>query len=77
MARKTPNPRPTPMSQHMAGFTVTHSQVERAFTEWDRRYREEPDTFDNEVEHLLRNTPETYGARAAVYFTKVLADLFK
>lgn len=38
------------------------------FTEWDRRYREEPETFMNEVEHLLRETPESYGQAAAAYF---------
>ena len=54
---------------------VEHDVVVRAFTEWDRRYRTDPELFDNEVEHLLRNTPDTYGARAAVYFEKVLKDV--
>ena len=52
-----------------------HDEIVRAFTEWDRRYRNDPEEFDNEVEHLLRNTPNTYGARAAVYFTKGLEDV--
>ena len=54
---------------------VEHEEIVRAFTEWDRRYRNEPELFMNEVQHLLQNTPDTYGAKAAVYFTKVLEDV--
>ena len=54
---------------------VEHDEIVRAFTEWDRRYRNEPELFMNEVQHLLQNTPDTYGTIAAVYFTKVLEDV--
>jgi len=54
---------------------ATHKEIVQAFTEWDRRYRNDPEQFQSEVEHLLRNTPDTYGAIAAVYFEKVLEDV--
>lgn len=54
---------------------ASHEQVVAAFTEWDRRYRENPEQFENSVQHLLRSTPNTYGARAAVYFTEVMKDV--
>lgn len=54
---------------------ASHEQVVAAFTEWDRRYRENPEEFENSVQHLLRSTPNTYGERAAVYFTEVMKDV--
>lgn len=47
----------------------------RAFTEWDRRYREEPERFMSEAVHLLRETPETYGDACAPYFLEILREL--
>lgn len=46
-----------------------------AFTEWDRRWREEPERFISEAVHLLKETPETYGAAAAPYFIAILGEL--
>ena len=43
-----------------------------AFTRWDREYRENPEHFMSEVEHLLGNTPESYGEACAVYFRSIL-----
>jgi len=43
-----------------------------AFAEWDRRYRANPAAFMTDVERLLGNVPETYGAFAAAYFTALL-----
>lgn len=54
---------------------MTHDQAAAIFTEWDRRYRENPDEFWSSVEHLLQNTPETYGDQAAAYFLILLAEL--
>lgn len=54
------------------------SDLERfqaAFTEWDRRYREEPERFQSEAEHLLKETPETYGEAAAPYFIQILEEI--
>jgi hypothetical protein len=47
-------------------------QFERAFTEWDRRYREEPERFEAEAVRLLKGTPETYGQAAAPYFAAII-----
>jgi hypothetical protein len=44
-----------------------------ALTEWDRRYREEPDRFASEL-LLHSGTPETYGDRAAPYLVSILAE---
>jgi hypothetical protein len=40
---------------------VTKADLETAFTEWDRRYWEDPHQFMSNVEHLLGTTAETYG----------------
>ncbi len=53
----------------------TEKDLAAAFTEWDRRYREEPERFQSEAEHLLKETPETYGAACAPYFLMILAEL--
>lgn len=46
----------------------------RAFTEWERRYREEPERFMSEAARVLRETPETYGEACAPYFLSILAE---
>jgi hypothetical protein len=46
----------------------------RAFTEWDRRYREEPERFTAEAVRLLTGTPETYGDAVAPYFVAILDE---
>lgn len=53
--------------------TVTEATLAAAFTEWDRRYREEPERFHSEATHLLRYTPETYGEACAPYLLALLA----
>lgn len=52
--------------------TATVDQLAAAFTEWDRRYREEPERFMSEAEHLLKETPETYGEACAPYLVALL-----
>lgn len=54
---------------------ATPQQINAAFTEWDRRYREEPERFTSEATHLLKETPETYGAAAGPYFLKILEEI--
>lgn len=49
--------------------------VAAAFTEWDRRYRENPEQFFSEAEHLLKHTPQSYGELCAPYFLKIIAEL--
>lgn len=51
------------------------SRFAKAFTEWDRRYREEPERFMSEAAHLLKQTPETYGDAAAPYFYSILESI--
>lgn len=45
-----------------------------AFTEWDRRFREEPERFMSEAQSLLRHTPESYGEACSPYFVKILRE---
>jgi len=54
---------------------ATLVDVQAAFTEWDRRYREDPDKFVSEATRLLKGTPDTYGAACAPYFQKILAEI--
>lgn len=58
----------------MAAVEVTEETLAAAFTEWDRRYREEPERFMSEATHLLKQTPETYGEAAAPYLLMILAE---
>ena len=53
---------------------VTTEQLSAAFTEWDRRYREEPERFESEAVHLLKSDPETYGEACGPYFEQILAE---
>lgn len=56
---------------------VSVSQIDcaKAFTEWERRYREEPERFQSEATKLLRETPETYGDACAPYFFAIVAEI--
>ena len=53
-------------------ITVTESQMAKAFTEWDRRYREDPEQFMSEACRLLKSDPATYGDACAPYFLSIL-----
>ena len=63
------------MGKKQVETTATLSQICEAFTEWDRRYREDPEKFMSEAEHLLKQTPKTYGDAAGPYFVKILNEL--
>jgi hypothetical protein len=54
---------------------ATIADFAAAFTEWERRYREEPERFQSEAVKLLRETPETYGQACAPYFAQILAEV--
>jgi hypothetical protein len=54
--------------------TVTEQQLADAFTEWDRRYREEPSRFFSEAEHLLKQTAASYGEACAPYLLAILTE---
>lgn len=72
---------PAPMEDEMASnpaiavLAVTQDELAAAFTEWDRRYREEPDRFMSEAHRLLKETPETYGQACAPYLIQILGEL--
>jgi hypothetical protein len=54
---------------------ATEKQIAAAFTEWERRYREDPESFQSEAEKLLKETPQSYGAACSPYFLKILAEI--
>lgn len=54
---------------------VSMLELQKVFTEWDRRYREEPERFQSEAVHLLKGTPETYGEACAPYFMKLIDEV--
>ncbi len=53
---------------------TTQDLLADAFTEWDKRYREEPERFTSEAVHLLKETPHTYGQACAPYLIKILNE---
>lgn len=67
-----PTPPPAPTE---AIHSFTKSTLAAAFTEWERRYREEPDRFMSESQKLLEETPETYGEACAPYLLKIITEL--
>ena len=73
--KKERNPQPPAASGQAESIEASMSVVKKAFTEWDRRYREEPDRFMSEAEHLLKETPETYGDACAPYFAQIISDI--
>lgn len=52
--------------------TFNEAALAAAFTEWDRRYREEPERFECEARRLLHGTPESYGEACAPYLLALL-----
>jgi hypothetical protein len=58
----------------METITCTPDDLAAAFTEWERRYREEPERFTAEARRLLHETPETYGEACAPYFSQLLQE---
>ncbi len=63
------------MSEQKKLVCLTEERLAAAFTEWDRRYRENPEQFMSEAAHLLQETPATYGAACAPYFMQILEDI--
>jgi hypothetical protein len=53
---------------------VTRAGLVRAFTEWERRYREDPEQFSKDW-HDASIPEATYGEAAADYFLKVLRSV--
>ena len=63
--------RVVPLSVHL-----TREDATRAFTEWERRWREEPDRFQEDSERLAGTSGE-YGEGAAAYFFEILGETKK
>ncbi|MCA7083400.1 hypothetical protein K7G19_07280 [Cupriavidus sp. DB3] len=57
----------------MEKIEITCEELAAAFTEWDRRYREEPDRFWSEAE-MAAASPETYGDAAAPYLIEIIQE---
>jgi hypothetical protein len=72
MGSKVPQPPPFVASNVGETITVNERQLAAAFTEWDRRFREEPERFESEAVHLLKGTPESYGEACAPYLIALL-----
>ena len=70
-----PNANGYTMAELDATVTFTHEELAAAFAEWDRRYREDPASFQSEATRLLFNVPERYGENAATYLMSVITDL--
>ena len=54
---------------------ITEKDAIAVLTEWDRRFREEPERFMSEAVHLLKETAVTYGEKAGPYFMMILREL--
>jgi hypothetical protein len=54
---------------------ATQRELAAAFTEWERRYREEPDRFMSDCARFLRESPETYGDLCAPYLIQIIGEL--
>lgn len=53
------------------------TEIAEAFTEWERRFREDPESYMSEAAKLLKETPETYGQACAPYFALILGEVQK
>lgn len=52
-------------------------KLAKTFEEWDHRWRTNPKEFQSVVDHLLRETPYTYGKSAAAYFEWLYKELHR
>lgn len=57
----------------MEKFTQEH--FEKMFTEWDLRWRTNPEDFMSVVDHLLGETPYSYGKTCALYFMELAKEI--
>ena len=63
--------KPEPISRKQATLTL----FAKVFTEWERRYREDPEGFMSEATKLLKETPKTYGDACAPYFIELIDEI--
>jgi hypothetical protein len=55
----------------MEPLEITQELLERAFTEWERRYRQNPDSFMDDITRMGL-TEATYGEQCAAYFIELM-----
>ena len=56
-------------------IVASERELAAAFTEWERRYREQPERFQSEAVKLLKETPKTYGEACARTLIQILREL--
>ncbi len=56
-------------------ITCTMPELAAAFTEWERRYREEPSRCMSEAQKLLHTTPQEYGERCAPHLASIIREI--
>lgn len=54
-------------------ITASKKEMEAAFTEWERRWRTEPERFQTDMQRLA-GTSESYGESAAAYLSEILRE---
>ena len=59
----------------MKEIVLNEDELADIFQEWDRRYRNDPESFENEAKRLLNGTPYTYGRSASKYFINLLDEM--
>lgn len=57
----------------MNTINCTLPELSIAFTEWERRFREEPEKFLSDMEKAAKS-PESYGDSAAPYLASILTE---
>lgn len=74
MADRTP-PTPDELMAAAVALNSTQAMFARAFAEWDRRWREDPEGFVEGWQRVQAGeTTEEYGESAARYFRSLIAD---
>ena len=55
-------------------FLVSLQDLEDAFCEWDRRFSEDKNQFDHDMELLRNIAPKRYGLVCALYLMKLVEE---
>lgn len=55
-------------------MNYSKKEIVKTFTEWERRYREEPSKFESDFERLSKDC-EDYGEGAANYFCSLIKEI--
>ena len=59
----------------MSTITLSVKDIQAAFTEWDRQWRENPEEFQDMAVHLLKGNEETYGEEATPFFLELIKQV--